>query len=86
SRGYCQIFFPWYNKEHRHTGIGLLTPEMMHYGLAQQVYSARSETLQIAYELHPERFVKKIPAPPLVPEAAWINKPKQEPLSEGKVH
>lgn len=86
SRSFCQSFFPWYNKEHRHTGIGLLTPEVMHHGLAQQVYSARSKTLQTAYELHPERFVKRIPVPPLVPDAAWINKPKLVPLSEEKVH
>lgn len=86
SRGFCQRFFPWYNKEHRHTGIGLLTPEVMHHGLAQQVYTARSKTLQTAYELHPERFVKRIPVPPLVPEAAWINKPKLAPSSEEKVH
>ena len=86
SRSHCQGFFPWYNKEHRHSGIGLLTPETMHYGLAQEVRKAREEVLRIAYEAHPERFVRKIPVPPTVPEAAWINKPKPAPVSEPVLH
>jgi len=86
SRSFCQDFFPWYNKEHRHTGIGLLTPEALHYGLAKDIQIARGEILRIAYELHPERFVNKVPVPPSVPEAAWINKPKLIPVSEEKIH
>jgi len=69
SMSFCQDFFPWYNKEHRHTGIGLLTPEALHYGLAKDIQMARGEILRAAYELHPERFVKRMPVPPLVPEA-----------------
>lgn len=86
ARSFCQDFFPWYNIEHRHTGIGLLTPEALHYGLAKDIQRARGKILCAAYELHPERFVKKIPVPPLVPEAAWINKPKLIPVSEEKIH
>jgi putative transposase len=86
SRSFCQDFFPWYNKEHRHTGIGLLTPEAVHYSLAQDIQMARGNVLRAAYEAHPERFVKRIPVPPLVPEAAWINKPKIMTLSEDKIH
>lgn len=86
SRSFGQIFFPWYNKEHRHTGIGLLTPEAVHYGLAKDIQIARGEILRTAYELHPERFVKKMPAPPILPEAVWINKPKLLPITEGKIH
>jgi len=86
SRSFCQAFFPWYNKEHRHSGIGLHTPESMHYGLAEDVRKARSEVLRAAYEAHPERFVKKVPVPPAIPEAVWINKPKTMPMSEEKVH
>lgn len=85
ARSFCQDFFPWYNKEHRHTGIGLLTPEALHYGLAKEIQMARGEILRAAYALHPERFVKRMPVPPLVPEAAWINKPKLIP-SEEKIH
>ena len=86
ARNHCQVFFPWYNKEHRHSGIGLLTPEAMHYGLAEEVRAARAEVLRAAYEAHPERFVRKMPVPPAVPEAAWINKPKPASVSEPVLH
>lgn len=86
ARSFCQDFFPWYNKEHRHTGIALLTPETVHYGLAQDIQIARGEVLLAAYEAHPERFVKKIPVPPSVPAAAWINKPKLLSVNEEKIH
>jgi putative transposase len=86
ARSFCQDFFIWYNKEHRHTGIGLLTPEAMHYGHAEDIRKARSAVLQAAYEAHPERFVRKIPVPPALPEAAWINKPKPASVSEEALH
>ena len=59
SRSFCQDFFPWYNKEHRHTGIGLLTPEAVHYGFAKDIQIARGKVLLSAYELDHKRFVKK---------------------------
>jgi len=86
SRSFCQDLFPWYNIEHHHSGIGLLTPETVHYGLAEATQKARGEVLSAAYEAHPERFVKKCPAPPTVPAAVWINKPKVEPVSEENLH
>jgi putative transposase len=76
ARGFCQTFFTWYNKEHHHSGIGLLTPEVVHYGQAEAVFKIREKALMAAYEAHPERFVKKVPVPPRLPEAAWINRPK----------
>jgi len=76
GRSFCQGFFPWYNYEHRHSGIGLLTPEMVHYGKAGPVTNQRQVVLASAFEMHPERFVRGKPKPPLVPDAAWINKPK----------
>ena len=78
GRSFCQDFFPWYNCEHRHSGIGLLTPEMVHYGKAEAVTSQRRIVLASAFDAHPERFVRGLPVPPSVPEAAWINKPKVE--------
>ena len=86
SRSFCQDFFPWYNTKHRHSGIGLLTPEVVHYGLAEQTQKARGQVLNAAYEAHPERFVRKRPVPPLVPDAVWINKPKTPLVSEEKIH
>ena len=86
SRVFCQVFFPWYNTEHHHSGIGLHTPESVHYKFAQDVQKARGVVLRTAYEAHPERFVKKVPVPPSLPDAVWINKPKQVPVSVEKVH
>jgi putative transposase len=86
ARSFCQEFFPWYNTEHRHTGIGLLTPEALHYGLADEVRAARAAVLRAAYEAHPERFVRQMPVPPVVPEAAWINKPKPLSQSDEALH
>ncbi len=78
ARAFCQDFFGYYNKEHRHSGIGLVTPEQLHYGRAQEVYDQRCIILKNAFEKNPERFRGKISQPPALPEAAWINKPKQE--------
>jgi putative transposase len=75
SRLFCQNFFEWYNTEHRHQGISLLTPETVHYGLADSVIAARQEVLQAAYASHPERFVRKPPVVLPLPEAVWINPP-----------
>jgi len=78
ARAFCQGFFAWYNYEHHHTGIGLLTPEMVHYGKAEAVINQRRIVLASAFEAHPERFVRGLPTPTPLPEAAWINKPKRE--------
>jgi putative transposase len=75
ARGFCQRFFGWYNVEHRHAGIGLLTPADVHTGRAEQITLARGAVLDAAYDAHPERFVGKPPQPPRCPEAVWINKP-----------
>jgi putative transposase len=73
--GYCRPFFTWYNDEHYHSGIGLMTPAMLHYGGAEQVVKERAHVLQHAYEAHPERFVRGCPKPQPLPTAAWINPP-----------
>ena len=73
--GFCHRFFGYYNHEHRHSGIGLMTPDTVHHGLAPQIVAARQDTLLNAYARHPERFVRQPPRPPRLPEAAWINPP-----------
>ena len=75
SRSFCQGFFSWYNKEHYHSGIALITPESVHYGLAEDIVTARSTVLAEAYEKHPNRFKGRMPKPPALPQAVWINKP-----------
>ena len=80
ARSFCLEFFPWYNDDHRHSGIGLMTPGMVHYGKAERVTSQRQIVLASAFDAHPERFVCGMPTPPELPDAAWINKPKAESL------
>jgi putative transposase len=75
ARGFCQEFFGWYNHEHYHSGIGLLTPADVHFGHAKQILTARQQVLGDAYAAHPERFVRKPPTPARPPEQVWINKP-----------
>jgi len=75
SRAWARAFFTWYNKEHHHTGIGLLTPQDVHYGRAPAVIEQRQQVLLAAYKAHPERFVKGKPRPPALPKEVWINKP-----------
>jgi putative transposase len=76
GRAFCQTFFPWYNDEHRHSGIGMMTPAMVHYGLAATVRENRQIALDAAYAAHPERFVRRPPTPPSLPKEVWINKPQ----------
>jgi putative transposase len=83
ARGFCQGFFPWYNTEHHHTGIGLMTPEMVHYGRARQVTGARQQVLSAAYAQRPERFVRQPPQPPELRAAVWINPPVKTPAPKG---
>ena len=75
SRAFCQQFFQWYNQEHRHSGIGLLTPAMVHFGEAQSVLERRQLVLDTAYLAHPDRFVRRPPRPLPLPSEVWINKP-----------
>jgi putative transposase len=79
---FCQRFFPWYNVEHRHGALGLMTPHDIHYGLAATKWERRAEVLRAAYAAHPERFPRGAPVPPPLPTAAWINKPAALPTLE----
>ena len=75
SRAFCQTFFPWYNDEHRHSGIGMMSPSMVHHGAAVSIRENRQMVLDAAYRDHPERFVRRPPSPPQLPKEVWINKP-----------
>ena len=75
SVAFCRSFFPWYNTEHRHAGIAMLTPDDVHHHRAPDVLAQRGRTLQAAWALHPERFVHGTPKPAPLPEAVWINPP-----------
>lgn len=82
---FCRRFFTWYNEEHRHTGIGLLTPEMLHYGAAGNVTRKRQHVLDGAYAAHPERFIHRPPITPVVPQAAGINMPRPQIIRGGEI-
>jgi putative transposase len=75
ARSFCQRFFTWYNTEHHHAGLGLLTPDVVHHQRAEQARNFRQVTLNAAYAAHPERFVLKPPQPPALPTEVWINPP-----------
>ena len=78
ARVFCREFFGWYDHEHRHSGIGLMTPAAVHYGRAKEIHDERARVLAQAYERTPERFVRRPPRPPDLPTAVWINKPQTE--------
>jgi putative transposase len=75
ARAWAHTFFIWYNDDHHHTGLGLLTPVVVHSGQAETVLQKRQQVLDIAYAAHPERFVKHAPVPAQLPLAVWINPP-----------
>jgi putative transposase len=74
---WARAFFPWYNHEHHHTALGLLTPDVVHFGQAPEILAKRQTTLSAAYERHPERFVHGSPQPPPLPAIVWLNPPVQ---------
>jgi putative transposase len=79
AKTFCRSFFDWYNQNHHHAGIGLMTPDQVHYGQADQIHAARQTTLDGAFSRNPERFVRKEPEPPAKPIATWINPPIRQP-------
>ena len=81
ARSFCRGFFDWYNQDHHHAGIGLMTPDQVHHGQIDAVHAARQLTLDQAFRQNPERFVKKPPTPPAKPTAAWINPPQPKSLT-----
>ncbi|WP_338872822.1 IS3 family transposase [Myxococcus stipitatus] len=86
ARGFCADFFRWYNEEHHHSGLGLLTPHDVHHGLAHARLSARAVVLEAAFAAHPERFPHGLPKPQALPNAVWINNPAHLPNSKAAAH
>jgi putative transposase len=86
AQAFCRDFFRWYNTEHYHSGLAMLTPQTVHYGKGQSTLDARNEVLKAAYQAHPERFPKGEPGALSMPEAAWINPPAAERQKEEKLN
>ena len=78
ARGWTRAFVHWYNNEHYHTGLALMTPATVHHGQVESVREKRQAALDAAYVAHPERFVNGKPTPPELPKEVWINQPKKE--------
>ena len=66
AHNWARAFFQWYNYEHYHSTLGLMTPADVHYGRPETIRQNRQKVLQSAYEKHPERFVN---GPPKVQKA-----------------
>jgi putative transposase len=75
AEAFCRNYFVWYNQEHYHTGIALLTPAQVHYGEAETVLAHRQTTLDTAFAAHPERFGNRRPQVSRLPPTVWINRP-----------
>ena len=82
GRAFGREFFRWYNQDHRHSGLGFLTPAVVHFGQADVVRAHRDRVLAAAYAAHPERFVNGRPHPADLPAAVWINPPVKKPTRE----
>ena len=74
ARAFCRAFYGWYNNEHRHSGIALLTPSDVHHGRVEEKTRLRKATLDAAYDAHPERFVRGR-SKPLQLATSYINRP-----------
>jgi putative transposase len=77
SRQWTRAFVDWYNNEHHHTGLALMTPATVHYGQVEVVRERRQKVLNAVYAAHPERFVGGRPTPPELPKEVWINQPRK---------
>ena len=75
ARAFLRTFFAWYNDEHRHSGIGFMTPAAVHFGRAGALHAQRAKVLAAAYAAHPARFKGRLPLPPELPEIVGINLP-----------
>ena len=84
ARAFCQAFFHWYNHDHRHSGIGYMTPAAVHSGRALALYQARQVVLMQAFAEHPQRFKGRQPMPPALPTQVGINLPTNPPHAQGK--
>ena len=74
ARSHCKVFVHWYNHQHRHSGIGLMTPAAIHFGQATELRRPRQRARRRLR--HPSRAVRPQAASPAdLPTAAWINKP-----------
>lgn len=78
AKEFCRAFFDWYNHAHYHSGLAYLIPAKVHGGGVDECLEKRQKTLTLAFEQHPERFVKGQPTVKAPPAEVWINRPKPQ--------
>lgn len=78
ARVWARRFFGWYNDEHHHSALGLLTPADVHLGRAAAILEHRQHVLTGAFAAHPERFVNGPPEPQRPADQVWINPPQAD--------
>jgi putative transposase len=76
ARAHGQDFFAWYNEDHHHSGLGLLTPHDVHFGLAAQRVAERAAVLPRRMRRTPSGSPQAVRCPPRPPTEVWINPPK----------
>mgnify|MGYP000722365020 CR=1 FL=1 len=70
-------FARYYNEEHRHSGIRLVTPEQRHQGQDKRVLKQRKHVCEMAMKEHPERWSQK-----RIRNLRWQDKVTLNPLKE----
>ena len=86
GREFCSGFFPWYNNDHRHSGLAYFTPADVHYGRVPELLRRRQLILDEAFAKHPERFPGGPPQVPEPPKTVWINPPEDRKKIELGLH
>ena len=81
AQAFMAWYVPWYNAEHKHSGIALFSPDEVHDGTWQQSWARREQTQLAYYQQHPERF-RRPPTTPLPAGTVGINLPKNDTEAE----
>lgn len=76
ARAFVASYVPWYNQNHKHSGIALFSPDEVHNGSWRTLWWHRDRTQQAYYASHPERFRAR-PATPAPADIVSINRPEQ---------
>ena len=84
ARGFSVDFFTWYNHEHHHSGLAMLTPADVHFERVEQRVVERQAVLDQAFNVHPERFPHGRPTARQPAREVWINKPKATDLDAAR--
>lgn len=74
ARAYMAWYVPWYNANHKHSGIALFSPDHVHDGSWLHRWEHRARTHQAYYQAHPERFRRR-PKTPAPADIVGINLP-----------